>query len=359
MGRKRGFEDVSSYTSNKMYRRNQKKKKHTGLMILLGFLFVLCIVFGGLLIYVSTYMLADLKTTVITTVPEELGITEETYTDESITNIALFGVDSRGNAKTFTGRSDVVMIMSVDKKHGKVKLASIMRDSRVYMGNLSPYGTGYDKLNHAYAYGGPEAAIRVINQNFGLDITDYATVNFAATAKIIDALGGADVELTSGEIQQMNNNLTNLAEQNASSLNGPIDLYRGSAGMAHLTGNQAVAYSRIRDIGNDNERVERQQEVISSLMNSLKDVSVLEYPNIIRELAPLCETSLDFNEMLDLSQIAIGGFTIERMSLPSEVEGFGSGNYEGGGWMWNYDVTVAAQHLHEFIYEDGADGTDE
>ena len=307
------------------------------------------------MIYASTVLLGDLKTTTITKDKTELGISEETKSEAGITNIALFGVDARDyDGGTFAGRSDAIMVMSIDNVHHKVKLTSIMRDVRVYMGDGSPYDSGYDKLNHAYMYGGPEQAIRAINQNFGLDIQDYVTVNFSAMAKIVDAFGGVNIDLTEEEVEQININMRDLAATSPDSMAGDVSTYAPlSAGEGVLlNGDEAVAYGRIRAIGNDNGRVERQQEVLSALLSKASSISKLEYPSIIQQLAPLCETSLTFDKMIGLAQIALTGFDIERLSIPSDVEGYASDYCEGGGWMWTYDTDVAAQHIHEFIYED-------
>lgn len=346
------FEDISSYSSKQAYRRNQKKKKKTGLKVFLSVLFTLFILVGGVLIYISTFMLGGLKTTTITKDKTELGISEETQSEAGITNIALFGVDARSDSGTFTGRSDAIMVMTIDNVHHKVKLTSLMRDVRVYIGEKCAYDSGYDKLNHAYMYGGPELAIRTINQNFGLDIQDYVTVNFAAMAEIVDAFGGVDIEVMDDEIAEINRNMRDLQAESPESLSGPLVEYTGSAGLAHLDGNQAVAYGRIRSIGNDNQRVERQQEVLSALLGKVSSISKLEYPNIVSKLAPLCETSLSIDKIISCAQIAVTGFEIERLSIPSDEEGYASDTCEGGGWMWTYDVEQAGQHVRRFIYED-------
>ena len=345
------FQDISSYSSKQAYKKNQKKKKRTGLKVFLSFICVILVLVGGVMIYASTVLLGDLKTKDKT----ELGISEETKSEAGITNIALFGVDARDyDGGTFAGRSDAIMVMSIDNVHHKVKLTSIMRDVRVYMGDGSPYDSGYDKLNHAYMYGGPEQAIRTINQNFGLDIQDYVTVNFASMAKIVDAFGGVNIDLTEEEVEQVNINMRDLAATSPDSMAGDVSTYAPlSAGEGVLlNGDEAVAYGRIRAIDNDNGRVERQQEVLSALLSKASSISKLEYPSIIQQLAPLCETSLTFDKMIGMAQIALTGFDIERLSIPSDVEGYASDYCEGGGWMWTYDTDVAAQHIHEFIYED-------
>lgn len=349
------FQDISSYSSKQAYKKNQKKKKRTGLKVFLSFICIILVLVGGVMIYASTVLLGDLKTTTITKDKTELGISEETKSEAGITNIALFGVDARDyDGGTFAGRSDAIMVMSIDNVHHKVKLTSIMRDVRVYMGDGSPYDSGYDKLNHAYMYGGPEQAIRAINQNFGLDIQDYVTVNFSAMAKIVDAFGGVNIDLTEEEVEQVNINMRDLAATSPDSMAGDVSTYAPlSAGEGVLlNGDEAVAYGRIRAIDNDNGRVERQQEVLSALLSKASSISKLEYPSIIQQLAPLCETSLTFDKMIGLAQIALTGFDIERLSIPSDVEGYASDYCEGGGWMWTYDTDVAAQHIHEFIYED-------
>lgn len=349
------FQDISSYSSKQAYKKNQKKKKRTGLKVFLSFICVILVLVGGVMIYASTVLLGGLKTTTITKDKTELGISEETKSEAGITNIALFGVDARDyDGGTFAGRSDAIMVMSIDNVHHKVKLTSIMRDVRVYMGDGSPYDSGYDKLNHAYMYGGPEQAIRAINQNFGLDIQDYVTVNFSAMAKIVDAFGGVNIDLTEEEVEQININMRDLAATSPDSMAGDVSTYAPlSAGEGVLlNGDEAVAYGRIRAIDNDNGRVERQQEVLSALLSKASSISKLEYPSIIQQLAPLCETSLTFDKMIGLAQIALTGFDIERLSIPSDVEGYASDYCEGGGWMWTYDTDVAAQHIHEFIYED-------
>ena len=170
---------------------------------------------------------------------EELGITKEaqaqTEQAAGITNIALFGVDARSYDGTFSGRSDAIMVLTIDNEHGKIKLTSILRDVRVYIGEECAYDSGYDKLNHAYAYGGPELAIKTINQNFGLNIEDYVTVNFAAMAEIVDAFGGVDIEVTDGEISELNANLTSLAAESPNPCPAKPFRTTGSAGLAHLT----------------------------------------------------------------------------------------------------------------------------
>ena len=211
-----GFEDVSSYSSSKEYKK--RKKNRRGRAVLRGIAVFFCLVFilcGSGLVYVSTNLLANLTTTSIAKDNDSLGIdTENIVMDSSIKNIALFGVDSRNG--DFTGLSDVIMILSVDGVHGKLKLTSILRDSELSINGETLNGDYVNytaKINNAYQLGGPELAIRTLNRNFGLDIREYVTVNFANMAAIVDAFGGVDMELTAEEVGAINDNLWALSQE--------------------------------------------------------------------------------------------------------------------------------------------------
>ncbi len=158
------FEDISSYSSPKRRREDQRaleqqrrsgrssrKKMGAGKKVAIGLLVVLILVGAGFF-YVFGYLLNGLTMTSITKDPEALGIQDGVLTDSSIKNIALFGLDAREDENV--GRSDALMILTVDNKHDKLKLTSILRDSEVQID-----GYGSDKITHAYAYGGPELAI--------------------------------------------------------------------------------------------------------------------------------------------------------------------------------------------------------
>lgn len=352
------FEDISSFSSHSAYRRSRapKRKKRKGLKAFLSVLCVLLVLVGGGMFFVSHYLLGGLSTTTITKDKEALGISEDTMSDPKVTNIALFGVDSRGD--DFSGRSDAIIVLSIDEIHNKVKMTSLLRDSRVYMGEDYGYtDTGYDKLNHAYAFGGAEYAIRVINQNFGLDIQNYVTVNFNKLAGIVDAVGGIDIEISEAEAEQININLEDLAVNDDSVVVQDSD-YIYESGMVHLNGNQAVAYSRIRNLDGDDARAERQQTVISAVMTRLTTMSKLEYPSMINQISSLCETSMSTGEIMGFIPFAMGGFTIENLVIPGEYEGLDSDFMENGGWMWTYDTDVAAEHMRSFIYEDSSTQTE-
>lgn len=344
------FEDVSSYSQSS--RKKVKKKMSTGKRVAVVFLsvvFSLLILAGAGLIYVSTYLLSDLTTTTLTKDPAELGISEDIISDGTVKNIALFGLDSRGN--DFSGRSDAIMIMSVDQKHNKIKLISVLRDSYLDIG----YGS-YEKAAHAYSYGGAKQGIKMLNMNFNLDIMDYVSINFGNLAEVVDAVGGIDVQITELEMYHINMNLDGLArEQPELGISTANHIDRWDT--VHLDGHQAVAYARIRKTetingtNDDFGRVERQQIVLQALFSKVLTMSKLDYPAMIKNLTALCETSMDFNDILPLAKVALSGFTLERLSMPdSQYINYWFGNSNGS--TVDYDIDEAAELIDAFIKEE-------
>lgn len=355
-----GFEDVSSYSSPKEYQKRKKNRRgRTVLKSIFGFFCVLLIVVGAGMVYLSTDLVAGLSTKAITKDKDELGIKDTATVDNSIKNIALFGVDARDD--TFTGLSDAIIILTIDNKHKKIKMTSIMRDSRVdYMGDY-----GANKINAAYKYGGFLLAIKTLNQNFNLNIEDYVTVNFNRLAEIVDAFGGVRISLTDEEAYWANDNVNALMyEQIHDGYERTIwedDLFpvdedgyiRGGEDML-LNGNQAVGYARIRE-DSDNIRVDRQKKVMIALMERLMEVPVSDYYTIAQSMMDKCETSFGLNDILAMVPAVMNGINIETLTIPGDQEYPEGKDFDDGlGWVWRYDMELAAQHIDRFIYEEGS-----
>lgn len=362
------FEDLSSYSSSKEYNKRRKNRRgHTVLKCILGVFCALLIVFGSGLIYIATHLLDDLTTTNITKDPTALGIDPSVTMDDSIKNIALFGLDQRSAYSDDSTRSDVIMVLTVDNKHKKLKITSILRDSYVSIEGENSSGEHVDymdKINAAYAEGGYELAIRTLNRNFGLNIMDYVTIDFTDTAAIVDAFGGVEISLTAEEKWEMNQNLWNLSQETEGLIkdsdfladaNGQVVDLAGaeySDSVELLNGNQAVAYGRIRNIGYDYQRVERQQIVFKALMNRVTQLSFGEYPSLISQLMPYCETSLDLTDAIGMTPILTSDFTIETISIPDvdyELDLTDDGSY------LYYDVERAGHRIDSFINEEDSD----
>lgn len=385
-GKDREFEDLSSYSSSREYKKRRKNRRgRIVLKSIFGVLCVLMILAGTGAMYVSTELIGDLTTTTITKDRDALGIQETAILDDSIKNIALFGVDSR--TSEFKGMSDVIMILTVDNRHHSIKMTSVMRDTRVPI-----EGEGFDgyidnwdtKINTAYALGGPELAIRTLNRHFGLDIEEYVTINFVNMAAIVDAFGGVELEVTGEEMAEINLNLLNLelevqikqeedlAAGTYNELNypvvantdylrdayGSVDIHSTSfqGGKYLLNGNQAVAYGRIRNIGSDYARVGRQQKVFAQLIKRVKDLSITDYPGTIKQMMPFCETNLSLEDIVSIAPILTTSFEIQSITIPDgqyETDLF-DGKAEDDVYYLVYDVTGAAERISAFIYEDAS-----
>ncbi len=289
----------------------------------------ICLVLLGAAYGAFLYLVGGLNRTEL----DESKLSAQESEDEGIINIALYGVDSRNH--DYKGRSDAIMIASVNSRTGQIKLISVARDT--YVSVPGYYDT---KINHAYAYGGPELAIQTLNENFGLDITDYVTVNFDSLADIIDEMGGITIEVSEAERQQINAYLLEgepLRESGLVTLNGP----------------QAVSYSRIRKIDSDSMRTSRQRTVLAALFEKAKNINPPEYPSYVRTFASMAETSLSNDEILKLASVGLKGkaLTLEQGAFPNEYI-HSEGRMINGGWYYVYDLAQARDMLHEYLYED-------
>lgn len=314
----------------KQRRTKEERRKHLKRLYLKTFLITaaVCLALLGAAYGVFLYMVGGLNRAEVD--EDKLSVNESV--DEKVINVALYGLDSREH--DYSGRSDVIMIASVNSKTGQVKLISVARDTYA-----SIPGYQNDKINHAYAYGGPELAIQTLNENFDMDITDYVAVNFDSLAEVIDAMGGVEVDVTEAERQQINAYL--LAGE---------PLYE--TGYIALTGPQAVSYSRIRKIDNDDMRTSRQREVLASLFEKAKDINPLEYPSYVRKFAPMVQTSLSNDEILKLASVGLKGssLTLEQAAFPNEYIA-SEGKIINGKWYYVYDLAQAKDMLHQYLYE--------
>ncbi len=218
----------------------------------------------------------------------ESAVEEETV-ELGYRNIALFGVDSREGDLGQGTRSDTIIICSVNQDTKEIKLVSVYRDTYLNLGNDS-----YNKCNSAYAQGGPEQAISMLNTNLDLNITDYVTVGFGGLIDAIDSLGGIDIDVTEDEITHLNNYQICMADELGMEYI-PVE----TAGRQHLNGLQGTAYCRIRYTkGDDFKRAERQRNVLISLMLEAKQASIGELNGLVDAILPQIQTSLDIDQIV-------------------------------------------------------------
>lgn len=321
------------------------KKKKKFLIVIICILLVLAAAAGAVALYVN-HTLGKVKRGSLPTDKKSLGIssdTEEKYksVENKITNIAFFGVDRRN--KSDSGSSDSIIILTIDTKHNKVKMTSVMRDTYVHID-----GHGKDKITYAYEYGGAALAVKTLNENFNLNIEDYVTVDFFDLQKIIDKLGGVQIDVQPDEIQYMNGYLKELTK-----LDNIQYVPQTKTGPQVLDGLHAVAYSRIRyTTGGDFVRTERQRTVLMQLLNKVKGGGSLKLASNINDLLPYVETSMTNMEILNMGTdvMKLGVNNIEQERFP--IDGYCSGLYVNNVWYLNIDTDVTSKQIDDYIFDD-------
>lgn len=276
--------------------------------------------------------------------------------DSKILNVMLFGEDhAEGDAN---GRSDSMIMCSIDNRHKKIKLTTFMRDSWV---NIPDYG--YDKLTNAYAYGGAALTIQTIESNFGIKVDRYAVVDYDSFKSIVDVLGGVDIELTDDEIGYINFQMY----INDKSGNTPRETITDSAGVVHLNGREALWYARDRGFddpkypgvifeGDDWARTKRQRNFLNVVFSSLKDASLPQIISIVGEVGPLVTTNFKKDEITTLvaHSLTYLQYDVDQYFVPQgEI-----------GNLWKYsddpsnsyieiiDMNTVRNDFAKFIFED-------
>lgn len=264
---------------------------------------------------------------------------------DNITNILLIGTDARDTSER--GRSDAMMIVTIDEKHRSIKITSLARDTYVDIP-----GHGEQKLNHSYSYGGADLLIKTIKHNFHLDISNYAILNFNSFASVIDALGGVTVDVKKSEINELNKYIPECFEASNKKKNNTFKLIE-NAGIQKLNGYQALSYSRIRKNDSATERDNRQRKVMQSLMNEASDISIFEIPKVLNAVLPHIKTNMNFNDILQYSKkvLKMGNFEINQLAFP--IEGYKEDKrLKNKGWVTIFDKQNSLPLLHQFIFED-------
>lgn len=286
---------------------------------------------------VDSGKLEDVKT-------ENTLVLEPTYDDiyqrdkitEDVINIVLVGLDAR--EYDVKSRSDTIILASYDRKAHTVKLVSFMRDSWVYIPER-----GWQRINSATAWGGTGALINTLNYNFNLDVQDYVEVKFDDFRKVIDILGGIDIELTQSEINYINGKL----HSDDSDYSNDITT---APGMVHLNGAQALWHCRNRTIGNaDFSRTERQREVLTILIDKCSHIKWKEAIELVGELRQHVNTNIPIDVMLSLCYDVLfsKALTVETTRIPFDNMYIHAS--KNGASVLEINVPKNALALHEFL----------
>ena len=320
----------------------RKKKKHPVRNFFLLILVMIIALSGAFLIYMRSLLQTvdsvDLENAL------ESSISQQVRDDRGMAgyqNIALFGVDSRDqDLLSGDNRSDTIMICSINKKTGETRLVSVYRDTLLNIG-----GGDYRKCNAAYAFGGPQQAVAMLNSNLDLNITDFVTVGFEGLAETIDALGGIDLEITEEEMEYMNSYMDDMYYEIGTEYDEVTDW-----GMQHLSWIQATAYCRIRYTeGDDFRRAERQRTVLMLTMEKAKRANPLRLAAAAGAVLGRTATSLSSGELLLFILRARMMDITESTGFPTEEDRIFA-TINGESCVVPYYLTTNVKKLHRTLF---------
>lgn len=228
-----------------------------------------------------------------------------------VTNILLIGADTRSADER--GRADTVILLSVNSDKETITMVSFMRDSYVEIP-----GRGMGKLNASYRYGGAELLMDTLEVNFKIEIDDYVYINFESFSDIVDAVGGIELTVSDAEAQGMR---APMAEVNDIMGRPSSTDFLPGGGTYVMNGNQALAYARLRYVGNaDFERTQRQREVIRKIFEKAKTLSLGELDKFLKTCAQSVVTNMAKKDMylLSLKMIWYAGYDLEELRIPCD-----------------------------------------
>ena len=261
---------------------------------------------------------------------------EKIYSKKVI-NVLLIGEDNEDGSH----RSDSTMLVSVNTKTKKITITSFLRDSYTYMdinGNER-----FDKTNHSYAWGGAAKLMEVLSNNYKIEIDHYVSINYESFVAAVDALGGISVPITEAEANFMNRTTRVKGFESGESV--------------HLTGEQALIYARIRKLDSEVERTRRQRELISALINQVKDSSISDLNNAVQTFLPYVTTNYKTSEIISLGTQALTDgwlkYEIASQAYPAEEHRYGVDyfqTYTGRLFVWIVDYITAARDLQLALY---------
>ena len=277
-----------------MAKKRKKKKGRKKIVLFVFELLLLVILLLVLWFYNKTFGKMNFEDSLTNS---EAGVNEDIDSEvlENMTgylNIALFGLDNRSNGSYDQGNSDSIIIASINNETKDVQLVSVYRDTYLSVGNAK-----YFKANAAYARGGVENAVKMLNSNLDLDITKYVCVDWMALIETIDDLGGVEIECTDAEVKEINK----LSAEMVQEVGAPGGKVSGS-GKVTLNGTEAVAYARIRSTaGDDYLRASRQRIVIQAMMDKAKEAGIGTLTNILTDVCDDISTNFSQAELISLA----------------------------------------------------------
>lgn len=233
------------------------------------------------------------------------------YKDTDVLNILLIGTDERSDEFNVNARSDSMMILSLNFKTNKIRLVSLARNIPI---DVPEVALDRDKiLTNAFRFGGADLVLHHVREYFRLDVDRYVRMNFYTFERLIDMVGGVDVELTIDEVMGLNG--THPLGTNARTKATVVE------GENHLSGYDALQYSRLRYIDSDYYRIERQRNVVMNVIKNAKGMNFNELNAMLEAVAPLIKTNFTQAEIRSIVYrlpVFLTGVDIENMSVPND-----------------------------------------
>ena len=272
------------------------------------------------------------------------------WIDRDVMNVLLLGTDERSDAFSDNARSDSMIVASLNKKTNTVSLVSLERGMGVEVLE-GEYKGQEDWLTHMFRYGGANLVMKTVNKNFDLNIDRFVRMNFNAVRHMVDALGGVDIELTAEEALYF----WQCSDRDGTGTHGPDDFNDKEAGLHHLNGKWALAYSQLREIDDDWHRVQRQRNVIVQCADKLRNLSLSGINDLANTMLPLVQTNLTKGEIAQLLLMAPKYRTvaIQQMTIPAEGTFVGGKIGMGGRSLLDVDFEANSKIIREFLYSTG------
>lgn len=321
------------------------KKGGIFLKVIIIILVIIVLIIAGLFGY-AWLKLSNLQHEPIDT--SDLAVNDNLYddiktgVDESITedefnevvNFVLLGSDSRNVNSMEAGRSDSIMIASINPIKKSINLVSIPRDTYVTVP-----GYGKTKINHAYAYGKEQLTLKTINSNFNLNITDYITIDFSGLKNVIDKVGGIELELSTQEKNYI----------------GIKDDRLNQTGKIKLNGEEALKHSRNRTVGNDFTRASRQRDVMEALINKIASLEMNQILDLSDDFLKEVKTNINVTSYIGLLTSILANkneylSNITSNQVPSNE--YASGQMIDGVYYFVSDMEKAKNDLYNILYGD-------
>ena len=326
---------------NRRRKKRRKKKKSRKIVLFVFEILLLAI------LLVAAYFIGMVNRVKYENMSEtEAGINDDLSKDtleafEGYTNIAVFGLDNRSANNYQEGNSDVVMIASIDNKTKNVKLVSVYRDTFLSVG-----GGTYFKCNNAYARGGAKQAVQMLNSNLDLDIKEYVCVDWAAVVEVIDDLGGLDLNITQGEMNQINK-----YKKDVDGVTGKNTPNVTQYGLVHLDGTQATTYARIRKLsGDDFKRASRQRIVLQAMLEKAKKANPATLVKICNSVVDDISTTLSLDQMVSLAKDVTKYKINSTTGFPTDLTT--KNMPRCGDTVIPADLVTNVKKLHEYMFDD-------